>query len=87
MTLPPHIVDLAAIVGDTIQFQYTLCITGSGVVILPEHGEQGNAWAELIELARRGDKLGFDAVAGCLMPTGEVEECWRGTRARLGLTK
>ena len=43
-----------------------------------------NASAELVGLARAGDREGFRALAGCLMPAAQVEECWRGTRARLG---
>ena len=44
-----------------------------------------NASAELIALARSGDREGFDAMAGCLMPSEAVAECWAGTRQRLGL--
>jgi len=43
-----------------------------------------NASAELVGLARAGDREGFRALAGCLMPAAQVEECWRGVRARLG---
>jgi len=43
-----------------------------------------NASAELVDLARAGDESGFRALASCLMPAGEVEECWHGVRARLG---
>ncbi len=44
-----------------------------------------NASQELVDLARAGDRDGFTALAGCLMPADEVEECWAGTRQRLGL--
>lgn len=43
-----------------------------------------NASAELVDLARAGDRDAFAALAGCLMPAGEVDECWAGCRRRLG---
>jgi len=44
-----------------------------------------NASGELVDCARAGDEEGFRALASCLMPADEIEECWRGARARLGL--
>ena len=43
-----------------------------------------NASGELVGLARACDYGGFRALASCLMPIDEIEECWRGARARLG---
>ena len=45
-----------------------------------------NASGELVDRARAGDEGGFRALASCLMPADEIEECWRGARARLGLS-
>jgi len=43
-----------------------------------------NAYAELIDCAHAGDYAAFAALASCLMSGSEVQECWLGTRARLG---
>lgn len=40
---------------------------------------------ELVALARAGDRVLFREIAGCIMPAAEVDDCWIGTRARLGL--
>ena len=47
--------------------------------------EGDNVAQELVEMVKRGDEAGFRALAGCVMPAGEVDECWCGARARLGL--
>ena len=47
--------------------------------------EGDNVAQELVELVQAGDEAGFRALAGCVMPVDEVDECWCGTRARLGL--
>ena len=47
--------------------------------------EGDNMAQELVEMVKRGDEAGFRALAGCVMPASEVDECWHGTRARLGL--
>ena len=44
-----------------------------------------NVTEELLELVKRGDEAGFRALAGCVMPADEVDECWHGAQARLGL--
>lgn len=46
---------------------------------------QDNGSAELVELARAGDRAGFEALASCLMPPDDIEACWSGCRRRLGL--
>ena len=48
--------------------------------------EGDNVTWELLELVKRGDEAGFREMAGCVMPAGEVDECWCGVRARLGLS-
>ena len=50
-----------------------------------ETAEGDNVTQELLELVQAGDEAGFRALAGCVMPAGEVDECWCGARARLGL--
>ena len=40
---------------------------------------------ELLDLVAAGDEAGFRALAGCVMPAEDVEPCWHGARARLGL--
>ena len=47
--------------------------------------EGNNVTRELLELVKRGDEVGFRALAGCVMPADEVDECWHGAQARLGL--
>jgi len=47
--------------------------------------EGDNVTRELLELVKAGDEAGFSALAGCVMPAGEVDDCWHGARARLGL--
>lgn len=44
-----------------------------------------NAAEELVGLARAGDRVGFDALAACLMPAAQIAECWAGARRRLKL--
>lgn len=50
-----------------------------------ENAVGDNAVGELVDLARAGDRRGFDALASCLMPAGDVDACWAGTRKRLGV--
>ena len=45
-----------------------------------------NASSELVDLARAGDRDGFDALASCLMPADTIAECWNGVRRRLRLS-
>lgn len=45
-----------------------------------------NTTEELVAFAQHGNKLGFVELAKCVMPTHKIEECWIGTRARLGLS-
>ena len=47
--------------------------------------EGDNVTRELLALVNRGDEVGFRALAGCVMPADEVDDCWWGARARLGL--
>lgn len=42
-----------------------------------------HAVEELVALARAGDRAGFDALASCLMPAGEVDAFWAGARLRV----
>lgn len=44
-----------------------------------------NATQELLDLVAAGDEAGFRELAGCVMTAEDVEPCWRGARARLGL--
>jgi hypothetical protein len=78
-TLPPRVYPSA--MPATYQRQ-----RGGGpelAVFVPEPAD--NSVAELVDLARMGDRTGFDALAGCLMPAGRIAACWAGTRRRLGL--
>lgn len=45
-----------------------------------------NVTDELMELVRQGDEARFRELAACVMPAGEVDECWAGARARLGFS-
>ncbi|MDP3937832.1 MAG: hypothetical protein Q8R92_06820 [Deltaproteobacteria bacterium] len=46
---------------------------------------EDNIAKELTDLARAGDAPGFRRLAACVMPVEEIDECWAGTRGRLGL--
>lgn len=43
------------------------------------------AGQELVDRARANDEAGFRELAGCVMPSSEIDECWTGVRLRLGL--
>ena len=81
---PAFDVNATFIRGDTLRMDISLCFVGERLIVV-DHRDNDNAMQELLELAKAGDRLGFSAVAGCLMPKEEVDECWAGTRTRLGL--
>ena len=73
------------VAGDTLRLNVSLCF-GTNRVIAVSDRDADNAQQELLDCAKAGDRLGFFAVAACLMPPGDVAECWAGTRTRLGLS-
>ena len=73
--------DVDRVAPDAPVYIYEQALSVAGVTC----GQPGdNATEELLALARSGDRAGFDALAGCLMPAEKVGECWSGARQRLG---
>lgn len=76
--------------SESLADAHTICVFGIPIVCVDyefvNNAPVGdNASAELVDLARAGDREGFRALASCLMPVKKVDECWSGTRKRLKL--
>lgn len=84
--LPADVADrLRAWSESRVELGHAICLEFVRSSEEPVAWPDDNTTDELLAFARAGDRVGFDALAACLMPPDRVEECWTGARSRLGV--